>query len=544
LAENKKDPQAPQKLGSFRKLAGYIQNSINDLYKNIYYSDPSNKQQLQNIKNDMTDTIKSIMTTASNNLGEPNISKLYERLLMSQNDKTITNDFERIFGNNEFVANLTSSYLDNRWVKTVDEEIDEVCKYMPKLQEALNTITDNILSADSFHKDYLNIINDLASPSITDEQFSHNIDDLKATYDLSKLIKEIYSKEAKYGEVMVYIVPYDKAIQRLMDRKDKTSVSKITASESAISITDVPNEAGYISESAIPSRTTSVKLNGAQSYMNNPMTETNYTLQIDDGIIVSLVEQEMNARRKLNSLREQSIVTEAEQLDFQTYGKSYVFNDTINNQTAEGKLPKHKRFDITIGDRLDISDMEKDDNTSNDGLVDTNKNKQIKSINGCIVKVLKREKVVPIILNKICLGYYYFEYDQNLDMFGQRAASTGMMNTLTGIRSNHRTESFDALQRREELLRSLSNELAKKIDIKFIDQNQDLKKEIYYILKYNDEFNAAVQTGMTNNIRVSYIPPDDIEHLYFELDYAIAWLYLPEAMIRECITSDRALKPM
>ena len=103
-------------------------------------------------------------------------------------------------------------------------------------------------------------------------------------------------------------------------------------------------------------------------------------------------------------------------------------------------------------------------------------------------------------------------------MFGQRAASTGMINTLTGIRSNHRSESFDALQRREELLRSLSNELAKKIDIKFIDANQDLKKEIYYILKYNDEFNSALQSGMSNNIRVSYIPPDDIEHLYFDLD--------------------------
>ena len=512
MAEN--NNSTPPKIGTFRKLANTIQSGINDLYKNIYYSDPSNKQQLQNIKTDMTDTIKNIMNTAASNFGEPNISKLYERLLLTQNDKSIITDFERIFGNNEFVSNLTSSYLDNRWVRTVDMELDEVCKYMPKLQEALNTITDNILSADSFHKDYLNIVNDLSNSNTTDEQFAHNIDELKTIYDLSKLIKEIYNKESKYGETFIYIVPYDKAIQRLMDRKNKTSITKVTATESTITITSLPNEYGYISENAI-NQTIPLRNQSTSSIHNMTTLECNYDIKIDDGIIVSIVEQEMNTRKKYLALKEQSI-TEAQQLDFQTFGKSYIYNDTINNQSHEEKLPRHKRFDITIGDRLEIPDYDKD-TTSSDGLVNTSGGK-IKAINGCIVKILKREKVVPIILNKVCLGYYYFEYDQNLDMFGQRAASTGMINTLTGIRSNHRSESFDALQRREELLRSLSNELAKKIDIKFIDANQDLKKEIYYILKYNDEFNSALQSGMSNNIRVSYIPPDDIEHLYFDLD--------------------------
>lgn len=299
-----------------------------------------------------------------------------------------------------------------------------------------------------------------------------------------------------------------------MDRKNKTTITKVTATESAITITSLLNEYGFISENAT-NQTIPLRNQSTTNIHNIVALECNYDIKIDDGIIVSIVEQEMNTRKKYLSLKEQSI-TEAQHLDFQTFGKSYIYNDTINNQSHEEKLPRHKRFDITIGDRLEIPDYDKD-TTSSDGLVNTSGGK-IKAINGCIVKVLKREKVVPIILNKVCLGYYYFEYDQNLDMFGQRAASTGMMNTLTGIRSNHRSESFDALQRREELLRSLSNELAKKIDIKFIDANQDLKKEIYYILKYNDEFNSALQSGMSNNIRVSYIPPDDIEHLYFDLD--------------------------
>ena len=102
------------------------------------------------------------------------------------------------------------------------------------------------------------------------------------------------------------------------------------------------------------------------------------------------------------------------------------------------------------------------------------------------------------------------------ELFDERMTSTGMVNTLTGIRSNGRSEAFDAIQRRQELLRNIASDLATKIDTKFIDNNQDLKKEIYYILKYNDEYNTIA--GQTQNIRVSYIPPEDIHHIYFELD--------------------------
>ena len=96
-------------------------------------------------------------------------------------------------------------------------------------------------------------------------------------------------------------------------------------------------------------------------------------------------------------------------------------------------------------------------------------------------------------------------------------STTGMVNTIAGIRSSGRAEAYDSLNRREELLRKIANNIADKIDTKFINNNQDLKKEIYYILKYNEEFNAS-NGQMSNNIRVSYIPPEDIYHTYFKLD--------------------------
>ena len=497
--------QKKSKPGILKKLAGLIQGNSDSLYRTVHYSDPLDRQQLDAIKSDMMDTIKNIMSSSSDTVGEPNISRLYERLLSSSNlDKSaIASEFERIFGNNEFVSNLTASYLDNRWVKAVDTEIDEILKYMPKLQEALDVITDNVLSADSFNKDYLNLTTELSDAETSDEQFAKNIMDLKETYELLKLIKDIYRQTSKYGECFVYRVPYQKAIQRLMDRKDMHRDFAVSASESGVFI-----------ESATDGRS-EVRMRDGFIAETGTYDNLDYTFTLEHGMIRSIVETEQTVRNSLQWVTEQSIFHEAI-VDIDSKSKAYAYDKTIDREPTPGRLPVHRRFDQTLGDHLELPDY--GDPSAADGLYDREqqqKNK-IKGMNGCIVKILKRERVVPIILNQICLGYYYFEFDNNIEMFDERLSSVGLVNTLTGIRSNHRSEAFDALQRREELLRNISNELAKKINPRFIDANQDLKKEIYYILKYNDEFNALA--GTANNIRVSYIPPEDIKHFYFNLD--------------------------
>lgn len=503
---NKKQNESQNipKIGLIRKLSQSAQDNIDSLYKNIFYTDPINKKSLESIKNDITTSIKNIMSVSSDTTGEPNISKLFERLLLTQNNKEVTSDYDRLFSDNDFISNLTAAYLDNRWVLTIDTEIDEVCRYMPKLQEALDTIADNVLSADSFHKDYLNLTNDLVNTKTSDEQFARNIEDLKKKYDLVALTKRIYKDESKYGDKLIYRVPYDKALQRFLDRRNmmQTYMAKT-------------NENGIIIESSVGD-TDTIKMDNITSYMDESGISCN--IEICDGFISSIIEQEMKVREKLSKLNEQSIFNESLN-EINITSRPHALDNTM--QASPGnigdKLPKHRRFDQTIGDNLELPDV-LDDERTNDGLYDTslNYNRTIKPMNGCIVKELERDRVVPININDICLGYYYFEFDKNLELFDERLSSTGLVNTLTGIRSNHRSEAFDALQRREELLKNIAAELAKRIDVKFIDANQDLKKEIYYILKYNDDFNSS--TGCTNNIRVSYIPPEDIKHFYFELD--------------------------
>lgn len=512
MAKNKDDnTKSNIKFNALKKIAGLIQSNTDDIYKSTYYTDPENKRQLDNLKNNIDTSIKNILNNNINSTGEPNMSRFYERLFFNtQNDKDTVAEFEKIFGDNDFINNLSSSYMDNRWIKAIDDELDETLRYMPKLEEALQTLRDNVLSADSFNKDFLTL-----KPAIdgdgSQDQFDHNIQDLKKNYDLLKLINDIYYDTSKYGETFIYCVPYEKAIQNLMDHKNDNR---------GIAIRSNYNESTVILEDTI--NDTSEKIDMSRfnlDKMSEDINGINLNFEIDNsGILRSVIESEKDARDKRKMVNEQSLceqyLMELGMTDIRNDGKAYAF-DNVERYQVGGKLPEHHNFDKTLNDDMELPNI---DSSASDGLVNTDKakNVKLKSMNGCIVKKLRRECVTPIMINDICLGYYYFEFDNNMAFFDESQPSTGMVNTITGLRSNGRAEAYDVLQRRDDAIRYVASMLATKIDTKFINDNQDLKREIYYILKYNDEFSN--NEANMQNIRVSYIPPEDINHIYFELD--------------------------
>lgn len=513
MAKKDKDDKSQIRFGTLKKIANLIQAGSDDIYKSTYYSDPENKKQLNDLKSSIDTSIKNILDINTGSIGEPNMSRLYERMYFnSQNDTDTIKEFEKIFGDNEFINNLSSTYMDNRWVKAIDEELDETLRYMPKLEEALQTLRDNILSADSFSKDFLTLQSQIENDKNQD-QFNNNIDDLKGRYDLLNFINEIYYDISKYGEVFIYNVPYEQAIQTLMDRKTDNK---------GIAIKTNFKENNILIESTIDSTSDTLQVSRF-NLSEEEKSDFNINFEIDNGgILRSVVEAEKNAREKQKSVSEQSLWEQYINensfnegiSDIVNDGKAYAF-DNVERYQVGGKLPEHHNFDKVLSDDMELPNL---DNTSSDGLVNTKKQKntKIKSMNGCIVKKLRRDRITPIMINDINLGYYYFEYDDFMAFYEDSHPSTGMVNTITGLRSNGRAEAYDVLQRRDEMVRYLASQLADKIDTKFIDNNQDLKKEIYYILKYNDEFcNNATDA---RNIKVTYIPPQDIHHMYFDLD--------------------------
>ena len=494
-----------------KKMADRIQKNSDSIYKSTYYSDPKDKQILDTLKTNIDTSIKSIMDNNSDSLGEPNISRMYERILMNtQNDSSTVEEFRKLFEDNEFMTSLTTTYMDNRWVKAFDDEIDEILRYFPKLEEALQTIRDNVLSADSFSKDFLHMKDELQTVDST--VFSSNVEDMKKNYNLLKLTNETYYNTSKYGEDFLYVVPYEKAIAKLLDNKKNATLNN-----------------KFFNTGITESGKVYVESEGSKTMYKDSISNfngLNITFEVDNNnIINSIVEDAKTAYDARNVLSNKSLCEQYlnEHGLYMNEGLSdngrRVMFDNIKNadmDISNKKLPVHNKFDNTLPDDFELP---LDDITA-DGLLTKSKSNndstKLKHMNGCIVKRLPRERVVPIYINDICLGYYYFEFTTKDEIFENKYITTAMNNTITGLRTSGRSMTGDMDDKREELIKFIAAQLANSINPDFVNKNQDLKKEIYYILKYNDEF--CVDTDTVNNMRCTYIPPEDIQHFYFKLD--------------------------
>ena len=62
----KKDNKPNIRFGALKRIANLMQSNTDNLYKNTYFSDPSNKQQLIDLKSGIDDTIRDIATNAIN----------------------------------------------------------------------------------------------------------------------------------------------------------------------------------------------------------------------------------------------------------------------------------------------------------------------------------------------------------------------------------------------------------------------------------------------------------------------------------------------
>ena len=517
----KKDDNKPNiNFNALKKIAGLVQRNSDDIYRSTYYSDPLDRRTLDDIKTGIDTSIKNIMDNNVNTVGEPNISRMYERIFMNQQNNSETVDsFKKIFEDNEFMTSLATAYMDNRWVKAMDDEIDEILRYFPKLEEALLTIRDNVLSADSFSKDFLNIKDELQTQDAT--VFSNNIEEMKKNYKLLKLTNEIYYNTSKYGEEFMYIVPYETAIQRLLDNKNKYGVGN----------NNVINICTKVNESGVPY----VEMDGKVIQYDSTLKEVfesakdgNYGVncEIDKGgLIESIVEDAKYACDTRNVFREQSLCEQYlnehsvfTEVELTSDGRHYTFDKLKDADMEIGnkKLPVHTKFDNTLPDDFEMPI----EDTTSDGLVTRTKGEKgtkIARMNGCIVKRLPRDRVIPIYIDDTCLGYYYFEFDNKDTIFEAKHLNSAMNNTITGLRSGMNTSTIsDDFERRDELIKFVANQLATRIDANFVNRNQDLKKEIYHILKYNDDI--MNDDSRINNMRCTYIPPEDIHHFYFKLD--------------------------
>lgn len=494
----KKDDKKKSSSGIINRLSNTIQNNLDNLYSKTYYSQPSNKQDLESIKSKLDSSIDNIVSVNMDNTGKGTMSTLYSRMQqqgsnLKPGDKESGKSLESLINDSQVIEAGLMGFINNTTtVFDYDNKIDTILKYMPRLQEALDTRKDNVLSADHFSKDYINI----TSSNITNdsETYNEHIKFIKETYKFQDLTDEIYEQASKYGEAFVYVVPYKKAVARLLKQKNNTR-AELNIKESTI-IT----ESGNIQMDELPKDITPEMFKEAGL--------DNIELECYTGAINSVIENTMRFEKACQSLNEMSL----------NYEGANFSEETILESAENIRDIVKGRFQKTIKDDLSFEGF---DDRGQDGLVDKNtakrKTKDDKFINvpGTIVKVLERKHVIPIYIEEYCFGYYYIEVDGPYNPVGDYDKMQDPTMSLKGSNSILSTNSMlDQSNKQNTIIRFLANQISNFIDAKFINANQDLRNEIYTVLKYNYDNNSSHM----NKVRVTFIPPDDMEHVYFNMN--------------------------
>ena len=510
-----------------KQKAQRIQDNIDKAYQSIYYTDNQDSNAINAIRRQMDTSINGLIDKTKISTGYSNMSKIYAQTL-AQNDDTLMRELSHTLQDESMLADIMDLYSQNMITRDMDREIDVVCKYMPKLEEALDIKADHVLTADHFNRDNIRInVLDSMDPEETNDQNSKSetntdstIESFKKKYDLSNLASKIYKKTAKYGEEYIYVISYNKALSRLLQKSSGQNLL---------------TESGYLTESSINSivEDNNIDLNFTyftpQDHNNiSPLLESGLVYEKDEyskyksqlmkinedaeensinveinttGVIPSVVSQQSNLNR---ILQETQSLVEARKVKIKSDLKTnFTYANNINDKIKEYS----KDF---LQSPTDFSTK-----GGQDGFTDISNSKKNTKVDipGCIVEELEHTMVKPLYIRNIPLGYYYIESDTPLDVNEQTTFSS----TLGGLRPRRSTrdrENMTSQQTDNAVLLKIAKQISQKIDAKFINANQDLAQEIYTILK----FNADHANGKVSKIRISFIPPEDIVHSYFDLN--------------------------
>jgi hypothetical protein len=470
-------------MSQIKKLEKNVQDNLGTLYTDVRFANPATANTIDFMRNKMHRSIDKLMSNNVSNAGMSNISHLYLRSKNMQNDKSIIDGIANTFENEAIMNNVMSIYSQNSHLRDLDKEIEVICKYMPKLVDAMDTRKEHVLSADHFSKDSINIKN--GSTTDSDISSASNIKEMKEKYDIDELMSNIY-KEADYkGECFVYIVPYKKAIKRLLDNDSNNNV--------------IANESynyTYTREKGM----------AFKQVTGSDISNKGFTIELDKrGVVESFIKAHQQA---------ETFIAENGNLALSESGR-IVRKSNSDNITEERKEVKPLNSGLIKLDKTLNKDIKEKfyslDPTASDGFIATDKAKDTElNIPGCVVKILDHTMVKPLYIEDVCLGYFYIECDKTMDL-----EQTTFSSTLGGITPGKNFKNEFDQDEDSVILKKIAKEMSNNIDKKFVNANQDLSKEIYLILKYNQDVGVD---GKINKIKVSFIPPEDMVHAYFEKD--------------------------
>ena len=221
------------------KSLDLLRQRVNDLYNNTYYSNDNSEEFKTQVTDKLDDAIRKSTQQDEEFKNISNTSKLFRKLLKNTTssnsaqaklDKAFgkggDDDISSLFQSSDLIASMMESYSKTKWITELDNEFDLICKYMTKLQAALDIKRDAVLCSDSYTKEFLEVHAKGENPqSDRNAAIQNNIAEMIKKYDLSNKAETWYEDTSKYGEEFVYCVPYSTALEQLLRRKQSTSYS-------------------------------------------------------------------------------------------------------------------------------------------------------------------------------------------------------------------------------------------------------------------------------------------------------------------------------
>ena len=481
-----------------------INTGLNNIYPKVYMSDPQGNRTLSYMRTRVHRGIDNLISNNVSNSGMSNISRIYGKLNMSdvQNDKDVIQGINSTMKNESLMNDIMVSYTQNSWLRDLDREIDMVCKYMPKLDEALDVRREHVLSADHFSKNSINIRNSSATGK--EIGASSNIKEMREKYEADDLMERIYKHADKRGECYTYICNYKKALKQLLANKNGNM--NITNESGVIENAPLPekfvNEAFTINMANEEIITENIKyaIDEGADYIGGPLSTKSgkFVVEINkSGVLESAIADKVRANSIMNEMACLSVNESAK--------KPSKEDNTNILDTMEKNKASMYNTDGLAQDGVSLANMKS---------ITSYAGEEIK-VPGCVVKILDRTMVKPLYIEETCLGYFYIECDRKFDLDQTTFSSTlGGVRAGNGYKPNTHNSAFEDSQE-NLLLKKISMSISQKVNSQFINMNQDLTKEIYMILKYNATMNAV---GRVSKMRITFIPPEDIVHAYFDFN--------------------------
>ena len=212
------EKQAPS-LRRINKSLDSLNNYVDNLYSSVYSTRVDNKNDMDRITDNIEDDLDDIISSV-NGQSVSDISNLIIRLQRKSGVRSdeIMKELEDLVSDRQVIDTINMENI-SKYIQAENYQYELILKYLPKLYQALEIMKDCVLSADNFTKDFVNVLGNKANKE-AQNIFNSKAKKCMKKYDIQELFEEMYMETAIYGEYFLYQVPYKKAFERLLKRKN------------------------------------------------------------------------------------------------------------------------------------------------------------------------------------------------------------------------------------------------------------------------------------------------------------------------------------